>query len=391
MKIVSGKIYALRIPFVEAFAHSTKNRKFSDSFIVRLVAEDGTIGFGEGVARPYVTGETVETSVDFIKKQIFPNITENDFQEIQPSENSIHSIAALSANFPDIKFADGVIYHAAQAAVEIALLDCLLKSQNISLGKILPPKRAHVVYSGVISAGTLETAVQHARRFKLFGIKQLKIKIGFSDDELLVAKIRETVGDEVSLRLDANGASDVKSAVRLACNLEKFKIDSIEQPILRGSVKDLAEVRAASPIFVMADESLISVDDAKELIEFSACDFFNLRLSKCGGFANALAIARLANEAKIRLQIGCQVGETAILSAAGRHLAAHLAEAEFVEGSYGNLLLAEDVGENSINFGNGGRAPLLRGAGIGVKVREQILEKYADSIINLGKESAGYA
>ena len=91
------------------------------------------------------------------------------------------------------------------------------------------------------------------------------------------------------------------------------------------------------------------------------------------------------------MQVGCQVGETAILSATGRHLAAYLEDVEFVEGSFGNLLLAEDISRNNINFGHGGRAPLLRGFGFGVEVREEILEKYAHSVINLGKELSKYA
>lgn len=391
MKIVGGKIYALRIPFVEAFAHSTKNRKFSDSFVVRLVAEDGTTGCGEGAARPYVTGETVETSIDYIEKKLFPCIARNDFQALRPQADVLQSVMEITDVLPDGNFSNGAIFQAARGSVEIALLDCLLKSQKLSLGALLPPKRNIVTYSGVITAGAVEKAVRHARRFKLFGIKQLKIKIGFADDISRVAKIRETVGEDVSLRLDANGAFDIKSAIRLTQKLAEFKIDSIEQPIPRAYIKDLAAVRANSPIPVMADESLITVADAKKLIEFSACDFFNLRLSKCGGIAGTIKIANLAKQAGIRLQIGCQVGETAILSAAGRHVAAFLENVEFAEGSYGNLLLTEDIGESSVNFGYGGRAPLLRGTGLGITVRERILEKYTHSVVNLGKELVSYA
>ena len=91
------------------------------------------------------------------------------------------------------------------------------------------------------------------------------------------------------------------------------------------------------------------------------------------------------------MQIGCQVGETAILSAAGRHVAAFLEDLEFLEGSFGNLLLAEDVSRDGVNFGYGGRAPILRGTGLGIEVRDEILEKYAHSIVNLGKELSRYA
>ena len=78
--------------------------------------------------------------------------------------------------------------------------------------------------------------------------------------------------------------------------------------------------------------------------------------------------------------------ETAILSAAGRHLAAWLDEVAFVEGSYGKLLLTEDISRESVHFGNGGRANLLRQPGLGITVQEHLLQKYAHQIIHLGPQ-----
>ena len=69
--------------------------------------------------------------------------------------------------------------------------------------------------------------------------------------------------------------------------------------------------------------------------------------------------------------------ETAILSAAGRRLAAHLDEVAFVEGSYGNLLLTEDVSHEAVRFGHRGEAPVLTGPGLGIRVLEERLAKYA--------------
>jgi muconate cycloisomerase len=386
MRITGGKIYALRIPFVEAFAHSAQTRAFSDSFVVRLVCEDGTTGFGEGAARPFVTGETVESSIEYIKKRLFPVIEEFDFQEIYPQPNALEAFAPVNEILPEERSSGGVIWNAARSAVELALIDCLLKSQNRSLTDILPPGRNSVIYSGVITAGKIETAVRHAKSFKFFGIKQLKIKIGSGDDYARLAAVRDAVGEETSLRLDANGAFDVRSAIAVSQKLSHFKIDAFEQPIPRGKAQDLAEVKRNSPLPVMADESLVTAEDAEKLIKLSACDFFNLRISKCGGIFNVLKLAQIGKQAGIRLQLGCQVGETAILSAAGRSVAAYLETPEFVEGSYGNLLLAEDVSRENISFGHGGRAPLLRGLGLGIRVRDEILEKYAHRVTNLGKE-----
>jgi L-alanine-DL-glutamate epimerase-like enolase superfamily enzyme len=261
------------------------------------------------------------------------------------------------------------------------LIDCLLKRQKLSLAHLLPPAREFVTYSGVITDGPLEKAVQHAKFFKLFDIRQLKIKIGKAETRERVAAVREAVGPNVSLRLDANGAYDVPQAIRVLKELSAFRIASIEQPIRRGSLADLAEVKNNSSIPLMVDESLVTLADARALIEARACDYFNLRLSKCGGIAHTLKLARLAERAGLKVQLGSHVGETAILSAAGRHVAAHLCDPAFVEGSYGQLLLAEDVGQDSISFGHGGRAPLLRGLGLGIKIREDVLCRYAHTVI----------
>jgi L-alanine-DL-glutamate epimerase-like enolase superfamily enzyme len=122
-----------------------------------------------------------------------------------------------------------------------------------------------------------------------------------------------------------------------------------------------------------------------------ACDYFNLRLSKCGGFRRTLSMARMAQAAGVRLQLGSQVGETAILSAAGRHLAAHLVDLTFLEGSYGKLLLTEDVSRDPLHFGHAGFARTLRGPGLGIQVREDVLRKYAHTTIHLGEDETNHA
>jgi L-alanine-DL-glutamate epimerase-like enolase superfamily enzyme len=383
MKITEATIFCLRIPFVEAFNHSASARVCSDSIVVRVTTEDGAVGYGEGVARPYVTGETVESVVSCVMDNLWPAVARADFAPLVAGRDEISTLASISEALPD-SAADGPITtHGAQSAVELALIDCLLRSQKLSLGEILPPKRPFVTYSGVITAGSIDAAVRHARYFKFLGIKHLKIKIDRDNPAERVTAIRRVVGPEMSLRVDANGAYDPAQARRVLSALRELEVVSAEQPIPRGHPAELAQLSASSPIPIVADESLITLADAQGLITTHACQYFNLRLSKCGGIVRTLRMARLAVAAGLRLQLGSHVGETAILSAAGRHVAAYLDQVDFVEGSYGKLLLAEDVAADSIVFGHGGAAPVLRGFGLGIKVREEILRKYAHRIIAL--------
>ncbi len=386
MKIVAAQLFALRIPFVEAFAHSVRSRTYSDSIVVRVEAEDGTVGYGEAVARPYVTGETVDSCLKFMTDQIWPAVQHINYPAPPAhSEAGLDWLKSLSATLPSGRFneLDGVVaWNAAQAGWELALVDCLLKSQEKSLADLLPPNRSGVTYSGVITSNSPESAVKMAKRFKQFGLSHLKVKITGTDDHTRIAAIREAVGHEPSIRLDGNGAYSVDEAIATCQDLAQFRIDTAEQMISRGNPVDLAHIQASSPIPQMADESLITLADAQALIDANACQWFNLRISKCGGLVQTVAIAQLAEAAGIRLQLGCQVGETAILSAAGRHLAAYL-PAEFVEGSYGKLLLSRDISRTPIQFGNQGHAPLLKRPGLGIEVQDALLKTYAHRQIHL--------
>ncbi len=91
-------------------------------------------------------------------------------------------------------------------------------------------------------------------------------------------------------------------------------------------VDALGALRKEIGIPLMLDESLCGYPDA-ELAAIAArgtADLFNVRLSKCGGLIPSLRIIGLAQRSGLRVQLGCHPGETALLSAAGRHLASHV-------------------------------------------------------------------
>jgi muconate cycloisomerase len=380
MKLVAATIYALRIPFVEAFSHSTTERRWSDSVVVRVRDAAGTEGFGEGAPRPYVTGETVETMLAHLAGELWPRVAGREL----PAPGDLGGLDAL---IPDTGLAGAIAPHASRAALELAILDCGLRHAGRSLAEVLPPRRARVTYSGVITAGSIARAVQHARQMRTIGIRQIKVKVGFEDDVARVTAVREAVGDDVSLRLDANGAWTFERAVHVLNALTQLGIAAVEQPLPRGPVGDSARLRHATAVPVMADESLVTLADADALIAGKAADFFNIRVSKCGGLVRSRAIAARAAAAGIGVQIGSQVGETAILAAAGRHLAAALPEVAFVEGSFGTLLLTEDVSVEPVRFGHRGEAPLLTGPGLGIRVVEERLRRRAGVVNELTLEA----
>lgn len=376
MMITSAAIYPLNIPFRQPFSHSLHSRAFSDSIIVKLITENGVAGYGECIARPYVTGETVESSIRYLRDVLIPSVMRKSYEAVtpdQPLNTLAHFADSLSSNA-----SSGVIaWNGSKAAVELALLDCALREQGVSLNTLLPAKSRVVRYSMVLSSGSVKNIRKMAVILRLFNIKHVKIKVGTPDDDERVAIVRKILGPSASIRLDANGAFNLQTALDFLSSIAKFNIDSIEQPLPRGCLSDLAKLKSESPVPVMADESIVTEEDARTLIELDACHYFNLRVSKCGGIYNTLKLADMAARAGIGVQLGCLVGETAVLSAAGRCLAMHRGDWKFIEGSFGNLLLKEDISGKNVRFGWGGKAKALKGKGLGVDIRENLVRKYA--------------
>jgi L-alanine-DL-glutamate epimerase-like enolase superfamily enzyme len=193
----------------------------------------------------------------------------------------------------------------------------------------------------------------------------------------------------VDIRVDANcGWKDPEVALRQISVLRQFGVSSIEEPLPPRDWDGLAYLTAKSSIPICVDESLTNAEDAHTLIARRACHMFNLRLSKCGGVFNFLRLADIASAAGLQYQVGCHVGETGILSAAGRHLFMALPNAVHAEGSFGRLLLQTDLTTPGVEFRFGGKAKRLKGAGLGVELRaplDQFCTNY--TCVRIGAQS----
>lgn len=367
-------IYRLRIPFHQTFSHALHSREESDAIIVKVSGSDGRSGFGEALPRAYVTGETTASMVARIRDFLAPRVFQENFS---PGWQTMEQLQSLLPDWTRNSDLNNSVtaWNAAFCAVELALLDWSLRADHSALADYLPPSRFEVVYSGVISADRPKDAAALAKRMAHLGITQIKVKVGTADDGARLDAVRKAVGDSVELRADANGAWGATQAVEQLRILAPFKLALIEQPVAADDIAGMKQVRGKCGIPVMADESLVTVEQARSLVEEKACDLFNIRLSKNGGIGGSLAIARLAQEAGIKIQVGAQVGETGILSAAGRTFAAHIPVLVCTEGSFGTWLLTEDITFDNLAFGPGGRAPLLHSRGLSVTVKQEALDR----------------
>jgi muconate cycloisomerase len=135
-----------------------------------------------------------------------------------------------------------------------------------------------------------------------------------------------------------------------------------------------AQVMKDTGVILMADESACSFADMVRIAEEGYYGMVNIRLSKCGGFRNSLKMINYLRDQGVSYQIGCQLGESGILSAAGRALGLLCSDAVYYDGSYDEFLLKENVTTEHVSFGPGGEAGPLAGHGLGVKISPQNLE-----------------
>ena len=370
MRVVGLTAVHVRIPLYRAIQHATRFRTETDNVVVRCELADGTVGWGEGVPRDYVTGETVDTALSLLARADLGGQL-GDCQHL-PAAAVLAERLTLPAVPGDTR---GIGGNAARCAVELAVLDAFGRHFDAPLSKLvqllapgLYAPRPAVRYSAAVTKARGWKSHVYPLAIRLMGFEQLKLKVGIPgiDDVRRTARVRRRMGPRMDLRIDANEAwTPANMAERLA-ELGPFRISCVEQPVTHEQVAGLAGRRVTTP--VMLDESLCGLRDAEAAVAGGWCDAFNLRLSKCGGFVPTLRLAQFAAAHGRFCQLGCQVGETGILSAAGRHFAASVGGLRYLEGSYDRHLVRNPLTVEDITFARGGLAPALAGPGLGVTV-----------------------
>ena len=385
MRIRQLTAYVVRLPLKRKFTHASATREESENVLVRCELADATSGWGEGVPRSYVTGETPAGCIEQLAATTLG-------EQLGADCNSWPDVIALCERFAPAKMADdprGCYGNALRCAVELSLLDAFGQVFGEPVSAVTPhfgpahliarPKTA-VHYSAVIDAGH-EKLWRKALVRRLYGFRSCKVKVGAprDNDVARIKTIRRWIGWKVDLRLDANGGWQAATARERFESLSGFGISCVEQPLPHEEIGALAELRNQVVIPIMLDESLTSEADAKAAIDGRLCDLFNVRLSKCGGFLGSLRLAAMAGRAGLGYQLGCHPGETGILSAAGRHWATSVTGIRYLEGSYDRYLFSRLVTNEDLTFGYGGRAQALTKPGLGVTVNHAVLKDVAVS------------
>lgn len=375
MRVRSLNLIHARIPLKRTIRHASHTRRSNDTLLVRCELDDGTTGWGEGLPRSYVTGETIDSAWDLADIVDVSSIQSKiDEASIWPALNEISLGEAAGPR--------GCFGNSLKCAVELSVLDACGRRLQLPIWKLIrqradlaidPAER--VQYVSVMTSSKAWKVLLLGSAFRLHGFRQCKVKVGHPNDLKILRWARRGLGPRMMVRVDANEAWTTDAAVRNIARMEEFGIASVEQPVAHADVQQLRSIRRETNTPIMLDESLCSVADANSAISQELCDLFNIRISKCGGISNSLKLIEMARAAGLGFQLGCLVGETAILSAAGRHLAVCLPDAVAVEGSYDRYLVRQSLAQKDLTFGRGGWAPLLNSPGLGVAVDEVQLKQ----------------
>jgi L-Ala-D/L-Glu epimerase len=363
--------HLVELPFRFSFGHALASRNSTLNIVVVVQLTDGSVGYGEGVPRDYVTGETPESTITRVAQEYGPAL----FDRKLPSHDVAGGLRALR----DDLHANRAVPGAAWCAVETALLDAVGGAMGKSAADLLGgAARQTVRYGGVVPFAGGAALAGMLLFFRLYGFKDVKLKLGRGEarDIATVRLARQILGPDVDLRADANCAWSADMALAMAERLRPYGINSYEQPVGADDLAGLARLTAALPEDVVVDESLCSLADARALVAAKACSVLNVRVSKCGGPLAALELVELARQSGLVCQLGAQVGESGILTAAGR-MVATVARPGFRhhEGADNLFLLRRDLTVENLTVRPGGRGDALAAPGLGVRVRQDALHQ----------------
>lgn len=336
------RVASLRIPFRQSFGHASARRERSQSIWVEIESHGGMKGYGEGCPREYVTGETVASALVFVREQV------DEFCELD-------SVGALIA-WSDTHQQEIDANPAAFCAVELALLDLLARQRGVPVETLLgiEPVRGPFRYTAVLGTENAGQFAAQARRYAELGFTDYKVKLSGTDDDFARVQLLQSLAPAGrTLRFDANNLWPAPGAA-----IEHFRrlgvpVFAIEEPITVARYQEVGEIADALSARVILDESLTRVAQMDRLPGRPERWAINLRLSKMGGILRTLAVARAAQRRGIPLILGCQVGETSLLTRAALAVAQALSGQGLIaqEGAFGTHLLAADVIEPSLKFG----------------------------------------
>ncbi len=309
MRVRSLDSQVVRVPLHGNLAMSIGSFASLDHVMVTLTTTEGLAGRGEATIVPEFLGESVEQVLADLEV-LAGALWDVDVGDLA----GVH--AAMRRQRPGAR--------SASAAVDQACHDALGQEREVPVWRLLgEPANGGTRCTWVMGLQSPAATEDEALSKRALGFRTFKLKAGIDTDEdvVRVRRLREALGPDALIRLDANGAYTPEQALSVLDRLVAYDLEMVEQPCAAGELDGMARLRRTLGVRVLADESVLSDEDAERVIDSAAADFVNIKVQKLGGLRPALAIAgRVAASG-----LGCIVGsclEVGAGAAASAHLAA---------------------------------------------------------------------
>lgn len=367
MKITHIETIPIEVPVNprRAIQSSLGQHRVSRYLLLKVETDEGLTGLGEVTCTPNWSGEDNVTAAHLIQTYLAPQLVGENPTEIERLTRKMNR-ALIGNPF-------------AKSGLEMALWDILGKAANLPLYRLLGgPVRDFVPTKFSISGVEPEKAREIALWAMEQGFQTMKVKVGIEpqQDIARVRAMRDAIGPEVRLGVDANGGWSPRVAIQTIRCLTEFGIFFAEQPVSPADVNWLADVRKQVPVPVMADESVFTLQDAMAVVRAEAADILSVYVGK-GGIGQARKIAAVAEAAGITCTIGSNL-ELGIASAAMIHLAMAtpgIGAEEFPCDIIGPFYYDTDLLTEPLSL-TGGRALPPAGPGLGIELDEDKVKYY---------------
>jgi len=366
MRITNVEVYKADIPLKEPFRIALGKIEVARNVFIKINTDEQLYGVGEASPFPFIVGETQATDLA-AARDLARLLIGKDPLEI---ENRLGELMRYLPKNPTVI-----------SAFDMALYDLLGKVANLPLYTLLGGGKRTLVTDRTIGINTPDKMVQDALDFKDRGFPAVKVKLGTTATEDIdrIRRIREALGPEIPLRIDANQGWDYVTALQALKGMEDQGIQYCEQPVAVWDFESMRRINSQTTIPIMADESLFDDHDAYRLISMGACDYLNIKLAKSGGIHIALKTNAIAEAVGMRCMVGC-MNETRLALTAAAHLASARSNIRFYDLDSADFLKEDPVVEG-ITYSNGGKITLPDGPGLGATIDPSFLKNLESFVI----------
>lgn len=366
MKIERVEVFGVAVPLVGEYRNAYRAKTIQKSAIVRITATGGAVGLGNVDPSPGYSKESIEDSLRVLETKLAPAVAGMDPVNVH---RVLQRIEPAVQGFLDAK-----------AAIEMACVDLAARVAGMPVHAYLGGAvKERLLFNAWIGILPPDEAAQETLGWKQKGFRSAKIKVGggIEADRDRVKAIREAVGPEFNLRIDANAGYDADTSIRLAKMVAPFALQLFEQPVPAEDIAGMARVRReanAVGVPVMADESVLDHASLIRIIRMDAADIVKVKVMKQGGLLNTRRMIATAEAAGIRCVVGHGFG-LGINTMAEIMLAA--TSRNVIDGleCVGPLKTSDDIVTRKLDLNSGG-LPLPDGPGLGVTLDETRLGKY---------------